>query len=314
MEEAFVAIDVGGTKSAVGIVTRQGRVVGRRVEPARVATGPMAMVDRYVAMARELMDTCDGVRLVGVGIGCGGPLDIGTGVIHSPTHLPGWDELPLKDWIEARLNLPTTVENDANAAALAEWLFGLGRNLRHLAYVTVSTGIGAGLILDGRLHRGRTGNAGEIGHTSVRPDGSMCGCGNHGCLELLASGTGIAHRAEELLAPSVRGTPPPAVRAQSVLERAKAGDRVAAQVWREAMAHLGVGIANLVSLLDPELVILGGGVTRAGEELLRIVRGEVAWRARWFFTPSLIVLSDLGDDVGLIGAAAAAEYARRDPR
>lgn len=314
MQEALIAVDVGGTKSAVGIVTREGQVLGRRVEPARVQLGPRAMIDRYVAMALELAEKVTGVRLVAVGVGCGGPLDAGTGVIHSPTNLPGWDDLPLGEILAARLGLPVTVENDANAAALGEWLFGRGRGLRHLVYVTVSTGIGAGLILDGRLYRGRTGNAGEVGHTSVKPHGPRCGCGNRGCLEVMASGTGMARRAGELFArdggpDGSAGAPP--VDAAELLARARAGDPVARMAWDAAMGYLGVGIANLVSVLDPELVILGGGVTRAGAELIDPVRAEVAWRARWFYHPGLIVLSDLGDDVGLVGAAAAAEYRLR---
>jgi glucokinase len=308
-----LGLDIGGTKLAGGVVADDGAVLSWLTVPTRVEEGPDRVIARQVALGRDAVEAA-GVRwdeVPIVGIGCGGPLDPQRGVIQSPPNLPGWDEVPLADMVAQELGRPTVVENDATAAALAEWRFGAGRSrgVRHLVYLTISTGIGGGLVLDGRLYRGAAGNAGELGHITVDRLGRVCGCGRRGCLEAYASGTNIAARAREALA---AGRPSslaalPAVTAREVVEAAAAGDPLAAEIWDETTAILGSAMANILDVFNPELIVLGGGVTRAGDQLLRPVREQGLAQA---MGPAArtgdIVLAELGEQLGVIGAAAIA--------
>ena len=310
-----LALDVGGTKLAAGVVRGDGTVESFLSVPARRSEGPRAMIDRLVALGREAVDAA-GVawaEIPAIGIACGGPLDPETGVILSPPNLPGWDEVPLTRLVTDALDRPAVVDNDATAAAVAEWWYGAGRGatVRDLVYLTISTGVGGGLILDGRPYRGAAGNAGELGHLTVEWQGRQCGCGRRGCLEAYASGTNIAARAVEALAaapdePStLRGRD--AVTARDVAEAASAGDAIARSVWDETTGMLASAVANILDVFNPELVVLGGGVTRAGRQLLDPVR-EIGLRLA--MAPARgsgdVVLAGLGEDVGIVAAAALA--------
>ena len=273
-----LALDIGGTKLAAGVVTGDGRVLSREVIPSHANEGPWSMIDRLLDLGHRMIDE-SGVspsRIAGIGIACGGPLDPETGIILSPPNLPGWDRIPLVDVVTERLGLPAAVENDATAGALAEWWFGAGRSHRvnDLVYLTISTGIGGGLVLDGRLYRGVAGNAGELGHLTVVYDGRPCGCGRRGCLEAYASGTNIARRAHEAIAAGQASTLADlaAFTSKDVAEQAREGDPLAGRIWDETMAILGSAVANILDVFNPALVVLGGGVTRAGDQLLVPVR------------------------------------------
>ena len=203
--DAIAAIDIGGTKIALGLSdTGGGGPVFRRF-PTRLGDGPRrimeAALDELERMAAER-----GARVVAAGVGCGGPLDRGRGLILSPANLPGWDEFPIVELIRERLGVPVVLDNDANAAALAEHEYGAGRGARNMVYLTISTGIGGGLILGGRLIHGVGDAAGEVGHMIVEPGGHPCGCGSRGCLETICSGTNIARRAVERLAEGTRSS------------------------------------------------------------------------------------------------------------
>jgi glucokinase len=246
-----------------------------------------------------------------VGIACGGPLDPVAGIIQSPPGLPRWDGVPLVAMVTAALSRPAVVDNDATAGALAEWRYGAGRGgtVRDLVYLTISTGVGGGLILDGRVHRGAAGNAGELGHLTVDYRGRQCGCGRRGCLEAYASGTSIAARAREALDSDVPSTlrDLPAVTARDVAEAAAAGDLVAAAVWDETTEVLGSAVANVLDAFNPELVVLGGGVTRAGRQLLDPVRElGLALAMPPARGSADVVLAELGEDLGVVSAAAVA--------
>ncbi|HET7474376.1 MAG TPA: ROK family protein, partial [Candidatus Limnocylindrales bacterium] len=231
--------------------------------------------------------------------------------------LPGWDDLPLVRIVSDALDRPAVVDNDATACALAEWWFGAGRDrgaggdpVRDLVYLTISTGVGGGLVLDGRVFRGAAGNAGELGHLTVDHRGRLCACGRRGCLEAYASGTNIAARAREALGSSAEPSSLrafPAVTARDVAEAAAAGDPLASRVWDETTEILGSAIANILDVFNPELVVLGGGVTRAWRQLLDPVR-DIGLRLA--MPPARrsgdVVLTALGDDVGIVGAAAIA--------
>jgi glucokinase len=249
-----------------------------------------------------------------VGIGAPGPPDIEAGVVVAPPNLPGWARVPLKRLIEDGLGITTFLENDANAAALGEHRFGAGRGTRHMIYVTASTGIGGGLILDGKLYHGADGMAGEIGHTTAMPYGPHCNCGNRGCLESFASGTAIAREARGRVA---RGVPTliadlaggdlERITAKLVAQAADQGDVEAQSILAEAMDYLGIGMANLVNLFNPELIVIGGGLTNIGEGLFDPVRRAIVRHA--FHTPAetvRVVRAELGDKVGVLGAVAAA--------
>jgi glucokinase len=308
-----LALDVGGTKLAAGVVRGDGTVLSRVVAPSRVEDGPHAMVARHVAMGRRAIEA-SGVaaeRITAVGIACGGPLDPLAGIIQSPLSLPGWDDLPLTRVVAEAFGLPAVVDNDATAGALAEWWFGAGRSrgVRSLVYLTISTGVGGGLVLDGRVYRGAAANAGELGHLTLDYRGRLCACGRRGCVEAYCSGTNIAARAREALAGgevSVLRVADP-LTAADVSRAAADGDTVARRVWDETTDMLGSAVANILDAFNPELVVLGGGVTRAGSLLLDPVR-ETGLRLA--MPPARgaadVVLAELGDDLGIVSAAATA--------
>lgn len=308
-QHPVLALDIGGTKLAVAVVTDGGSAHGVVVEPTRREEGWRVVVDRLFAMGRQAVAQAGLGDVEAVGIACGGPLDAAAGVLLSPPHLPGWIDVPIGALAAEAFGVPSVLQNDATAAALAEYRFGAGRGVDTMLYLTVSTGIGGGAVIDGSLHLGAAGNGGEFGHITVRPGGRLCSCGRHGCIEAYASGSSIALRAREALA---AGAPSSladleTVTAADVAGAAAAGDTLARQVWDETVALLGSAVTDLVNVFEPDLVVLGGGVTRSGAMLLDPV-GEVV--AREAMPPAAgaatIALAGLGDLVGVVGAGAVA--------
>lgn len=318
MSQYAIGVDLGGTKTLTALVDGHGRVIAR-VRVATPTAGPDCVVEGIAACLAELsaMTGIATSSAIGVGVGAPGPLDPDAGVVFEPPNLPGWRDVPLAALMAERLGVRIFVENDANAAAMGERWVGAGHGVDDLIYLTVSTGIGGGLILGGRLYRGASGTAGEVGHMVIARDGPRCGCGRNGCLEALASGTAIAREAR-LAVESGRPTvlsqvPPEAITSEAVARAAGDGDPLAREVFAGAAAALGVGITNLVNLLNPALVIVGGGVSRAGDLLFAPVRRIVQEES--FDRPGAavrVVPAALGDDVGVIGAAAVA-YERARP-
>lgn len=315
---AVLALDIGGTKLAAGVIAADGAVRSFVTCPTRVEEGPDAALARLFVLGRQALreaaidpDTA-AQRLAGCGIGCGGPLDSAAGVLIAPPHLPGWHDIPITELAHEHYGLAAVLDNDGTAGAAGEWRFGAGRGTRHLVYLTVSTGVGGGVIIDGRPYRGATGNGGEPGHVTVRSDGRPCrGCGRTGCLEAYASGTSIAERAREALAagapPSVLAAlPAPGPTAADVARAARTGDPLATALWDETTDLLAEGLASIVNLYEPELVVLGGGVTRAGEQLLGPVRHKTARLAMGPVAATRIVRARAGDRAGVLGAAAVA--------
>ena len=321
-KDLFLGIDLGGTKIIAGLVDRGGRIVARQHRTTQAREGQDAVVRRLMDATTHLL-TAEGIdraAVVAIGVATPGPIDAGLGVVTAPPNLPGWRDVPLGRMIQDEFDLTTSLENDANAAALGEHRFGAGRDAEHLIYVTASTGIGGGFILDGRLYRGATGAAGEVGHMTILPYGPLCGCGNRGCLEALASGTAIAREAQERVA---RGVPTliaelaqgdsDRISAKMVAQAADLGDAEANEILDQAMIYLGVGMANLVNLFNPQLLVIGGGLTKMGPRLFDTVRRSVDRRA-FPATASAVEIkrAQLGDDVGLLGAAAVAMTAIED--
>jgi glucokinase len=308
---AVLAIDIGGTKLAAGIVDTEGRILARGEVPTLAAQGLETVLGRIVELGRNLLSRPEvaDVPVHRVGVGCAGPVDLKAGLVFNPPNLPGWTRVPLTDHIQRALELPTVLENDANAAALGEFRYGAGRGARSIVYMTVSTGIGGGIILEGKIWHGLKDAAGEIGHVTVCPDGPLCGCGNRGCLEAMASGTSIARRAREAVAAGRQTglSEIPALTSADVVRLARAGDVVAREVWDSAVRYLGIGVAAVITILAPERVVIGGGVTRAGDFLFQPVREEVRRRVKLVPVELVpIVPAALGPDVGILGAAAVA--------
>ncbi|GEM46767.1 ROK family protein [Deinococcus cellulosilyticus] len=305
-----LAIDIGGTKLAIGIVSKDGDLLASLRCPTLAHEGPDAVLSRILDLSRTLLKDHP---VTAVGVGCGGPLDAEKGIIKNPPNLPGWLDYPLGDLLRQNLGLPVFIDNDANAAALAEYRFGAGRGTRHMVYLTLSTGIGGGIIIDGRLYRGKHGNAGELGHISIKHDGRKCNCGNSGCLEAYCSGTSIAKRARELaaehpgsvlekLAGTVEG-----IRAETVLEALRQQDPLTTSFWEETLDMLASGITSVIHTFDPERIVLGGGITNFGPLLFEPLRARV----NKITIPDLnagvdIVPAELGNHVGILGAAAVA--------
>lgn len=297
----IVGVDIGGTKVACVLADAEGNILARQWQPTRSAEGWQTVVQQLFEMTEKVLEGVPFQQVRGIGISCGGPLDSQQGIVYSPPNLPGWDAVPIKRLFEERFGLPTRLENDANATALAEHRFGAGRGTRNMVFMTWGTGIGGGLILDGRLYRGTNDLAGEIGHTTVLLDGPLCGCGKRGCLEALASGPSIARRARELANESPESlvwqrVTPEEVTAQHVVEAALEGDTFARFVLAEAATYMGIGIANVAQILNPERVVLGTIAVKAGDLVLEPLRRALAVHA-WERVQEVlqVVPAELGD-------------------
>jgi glucokinase len=317
-ERFVVGVDLGGTKISVGTMPADGsREIAARAEPTRAEQGAEAVVERIALMieaviARTMAET--GAKrdaFLGVGIGSPGPIDRVRGLVITTPNL-GWQDFPLRDRVSAAVRLPATLDNDANCATLGEWWVGAAKGATNVVGMTIGTGIGGGLILNGALYHGSSDAAGEIGHTTIDSTGRRCKCGNYGCLEAYASGPAIAERAREqiaggedsLMAELVNGDLTK-LTAQHVFEASRRGDAEARQVVRETARFIGTGVANLLNIFNPDMVVLAGGVTQAGEDLFAPLRAEVQRRA---FKPAVdacrIVPGALGGSAGFVGAVA----------
>jgi glucokinase len=316
-------VDLGGTTLVVGTVTEDGGVMRGLVNDLTpVHLGPDGVVERMIAMIGESVDRTraelgSGVEIAGVGIGAPGPLDTGRGIVIVAPNL-GWHDMPLRDRIGAATGFDATLDNDANCATLGEWWRGAAQGARVVVGFTIGTGIGGGIVLDGQIFHGASDVAAEMGHMTIDLNGRRCKCGNYGCLEAYASGPAIAARTvEELEA----GTPSSitalvggdlgTVTAQTVYQAAHDGDALALEIVRDTARFLGAGIANVVNMLNPEVVVVTGGVTKAGDRLFGPLRTEVARRA---FRPAVaacrIVPGALPGVAGVYGAVASFKVQR----
>jgi glucokinase len=303
----IVGIDLGGTKITGAISDIEGRVLYSTTVMTLAHEGCEPVVGRIKGVIRSLLDH-EGIKsceVRGIGIGSPGPLNSRDGVILGAYNIPGFVNLPIVSLIEDEFKVCTFLENDANAAAIGELWFGAGRGCRNFVYVTVSTGIGGGIIIDGDIYTGNTSNAGEIGHITMDPEGPLCTCGNTGCLEAFSSGTAIGRIANERLAANGDSILKEYDKVTSieVFEAASKGDRLAGEVIDYCMGYLGVGIASIVNFLDPEVVIIGGGVSKAGPAVFDRVRRIVEERCLKAIGQKVkIVPAGLGTDAGVVGA------------
>lgn len=311
MKKYAVGVDIGGTKISVSLGNLKGKILSKTVFPAR-ANNPLMSCDEICkAITKCLCD--DGVlrrEIIGVGVCAPGQIDSLNGLIVSSPNLKRWTNFPVRKRLERCLKLPVTLENDANAAALGEQRFGAGKNVDNFIYVTVSTGIGSGIVANGELVRGCSGGAGEIGHMTVVPGGNLCGCGKRGCLEAYASGTAIEKFVQNEIRKGCRSKhfspyKVSEITGQVVAKAAKEGDGLAIRAREMAAGYLGLGLANVINLLNPERVILGGGVMTDTHHFWKPMMSTVqreAWR--FHYHSCKIIQSKLGARVGDLGAMA----------
>lgn len=309
---ALLVADLGATSVDVAVADLDGRILAHGSEPADIATGPEAVLTHVEALLNDLRAEILGLPEVwGVGVGLPGPVEFDRGRPAAPPIMPGWDDYPVRDRLAASLDAPVWVDNDVNVMALGEWRAGAAKGHKNAVFIKVGTGIGAGLISDGQLHRGFEGSAGDVGHIQVAEDDTPCRCGNVGCLEALAGGHAIGRDGEalarsgrsEMLASvlETRGT----VTARDVGEAAARGDAAATALLERSARYVGTTIAAIVNLFNPSMIVLGGGVTAVGDRYLAAIRRTVYRRSLPLATRRLqIVPSGLGPMAGVVGAAA----------
>ncbi len=329
MQDLIVGIDIGGTKIAGGLVSRKGRLVSSRIVPTRAEKGFKSGFRQILQVIEQMIHRAGGKQHVaGIGLCAPGPLNPKTGLVIDAPNLPGWRNIPLARLIEDRFGLSARVENDANAAGLAEVLFGAAVGYRDVFYVTVSTGIGTGIIINGRIYHGKNGVAGEGGHVSIDYRSPYrCGCGTLGCIEALAAGPAMARRARVRL--EQEHTMPSLLREltdgnlsqitpKMIQEAARAGDRVAKSIIEETGFYLGVWLAGMITLLDPDAIVIGGGVARIGKPLFAKIRETLPLYTinRRFAVKTPLLPAKLEKNVGVYGAASlflpAGEEAEKD--
>jgi glucokinase len=309
-----LGVDLGGTNLRAAAVTASGEIVFETHRPTLATEGVDAVIDRIALAIREAADTAGVGQDVPVGVAAPGPLDPRTGVVYFAPNLPGWRDVQLRDRVQERAGRRVIIGNDANAAALGEYIFGAGRGSENMIYVGIGTGVGGGVIAEGRLIDGIRGMGGELGHVSVDLDGPRCTCGSPGCIEAYCSAWSITHEAR-LLVSSGRGgaiqaaAPEGKIGPRAVGLAAANGDPAALALLDRAGTALGAGLANFINIFNPEIIVLGGGVAEIGDPLLEPVRRAIDTFAMPVMRESVqLVPSSLGLKTGIYGSAALVFY------
>lgn len=305
-----IGVDLGATHLEVVLADFSGRILADRRSAIQIQDGPQhclgLIMDEVLALLDETSLTIRDIRAAGVGVP--GPIISEAGMVRMPPLMPGWDKFPIRSHLESHWGFPVSLNNDAELGALGEWAFGAGRGERNLAYIKVGTGVGAGLILDGHIYRGASGCAGEIGHITIKEQGLRCACGNRGCLEVVAGGRAIALQAMRAVNANRRTIlaeikPVEQITAQDVAEAARRGDLISQQIIAEAGAYLGIAVASLVNLINPGMIVIGGGLSQMGDLLLEPIRRAVESRSMSAAAESVrIVTAVLGNRSVSIGA------------
>jgi glucokinase len=311
----ILVADIGGTKILVALFDSEGKMLAGESRPTLAEEGVAAVIERLGSYVLELLGkkNLHPSELAGIGIACAGGIDTGRGAVVTPSpNLPDWSDVPLMDIVHRRFGVITFLLNDASAAALGEHRYGAGKGVNNLVLFTLGTGIGGGIIVEGKLYLGAVGGAGELGHMTVDSHGPRCGCGNTGCLEMLASGRAIERDAVDRLRQGagssladLAGGEIEKITAAQVGAAARSGDPLACDILSRAAYYLGVGMVNIVNIFNPEMVIIGGGMAELGDILLEPGRRMVAERAFSVSSRAVrIVTAQLGNEAGVYGAAA----------
>ncbi len=313
-DELYLGIDVGGTKVAAGLVDARGEILFKTRVPMVTNRDAAAGFAAVKEAATAVLKTNPGVALAGIGVTSPGPLDPRTGVVINPPNLPCWGNFPLGEEVSKAFGIAARVDNDANAAALAETLWGAGREHRCVFYATIGTGIGTGIVIDGQIWHGRTGAAAEGGHMTIDHRGPQCPCGKRGCIEILASGPIIAARAEqrcrsgagsESKMMEIAGGDPRQICCETVAEAWRARDAIAEAVLRETASYLAIWLGNLIDLLEPDVIVIGGGVGELMSNWFELIRALLPqWSVNQRCTEIPLVLAKYREDAGIAGAAA----------
>lgn len=317
-DHLIFGVDIGGTSLRAALAHSPTSILAKTRRSSPANQPPEAMVQAIKDMYSDLTSRLGVDSAIGVGVSSPGPVDTVTGTLVDPPNLALYDTVPLRDMLQEALNLPITLENDANAAVIAEHRVGRGKGTLHLAYVTLSTGIGAGFISEGMLLHGARGAAGEVGHIKLMVDGPECGCGQKGCWEALASGSAMQKEALRLIEEgnqtSLSGLDSPAINAQAIFRAAQSADSLANRILDRAAYFTGIGLAAVVDVLNPETVIVGGGLAQMGPRLLEPAFKTCREHIFPLHARALrLEVSKLGDDVSLIGALVLAQESSQSP-
>lgn len=294
-KDLTLGIDLGGTQLRLAVIDGQGQLLRRAAVATDVAGGPHAVIGQMVKLAAEVGEDFN-ERISAAGVSSPGPLDLDNGRTSDLPTLPGWLNFPLRDTLSEKLSLPVVLENDGVAAANGEWKFGAGRGLNNVVYITISTGIGGGVVVDGHLMHGRRGMAAHVGHMMIDPAGPICGCGGRGCFEAIASATNFSIAAQKL----------GFVDGKHAVQLARDGNEKAKILVTKEAEWLGYGFASLLHLYSPEILIVGGGLSSALDLMMAGIRNQIDRYAMPAFREIQVVPAALGDNSGLIGAAALA--------
>jgi len=316
MRKYCIGVDLGGTFIKFALLDEDRRASGTFQLPTPAGRGSAGVVEQMVRGARQLMSD-HGLRaddVHGVGIGAPGPLDLANGVVIAMPNVPGMENVPLRDLVSDGLHLPAVLENDANAAAYGEYLCGVGVGRGDMVMLTLGTGVGSGIVLDGRIHHGSHGIGAELGHMIVEPGGEKCGCGQQGCLERYCSALYIARLARRMIEKDGRASSLKAVLdakgdidAKDISDACRDGDELASYVWDNGAYYLALGCVNICRIFDPDEIVLAGGMARAGDELMEPVTRHFR-RLHWKLTEpkTRLAIAALGSDAGVVGAAGVA--------
>ena len=309
MEKKYVVgVDLGGTKIYTALVDLEGNIIKEKTVETLAHEGEQAVMGRIVDTINYVIDGTDKDLIKSIGIGSPGPLDVKNGIIIENSNLP-FKNFAIVKTIKETYDLPTYLDNDSNVATLGEFMFGAGKGTENMVFITASTGIGGGAVLNGKLFRGSTGNALEVGHMTVATEGPRCGCGNLGCAEALGSGTAIGKRAKEAVLSNVVTSLKnyENVTAKEVFKEAANGDRVAKNILNTSLTYLGIAVANTITNFDPEKVVVGGGVVNGGDIVIDTIRNVVEERCMAAFVENCTIeKAVLGGKAGVLGAAALA--------
>jgi len=312
-EPPVLAVDLGGTKILAALISKQGRVLARKHGPTLANEGPQPVINRICATIDHLLSkkNISPSQLDSISIAAAGVIDMEQGVNTMSPSLPGWCDVPLQDIVQEKYRVNTFLINDANAAALGEHQLGAGRGISNLLYITVSTGIGGGIIIDDKLYLGASGSAGEVGHITIDINGPKCSCGNTGCWQALVSGAVVAEEAkrrieqgEKSALTGISGGKIEKITAETVEMAARCGDSLALEIILKAADYLGIGMVNLIHIFNPEMIIIGGGMSKMGDLLLGPMKQTINKRAHRLSAKAVrIVTSQLDDNAGVLGAA-----------
>lgn len=308
MSKLFIGVDLGGTKIYTALSDENGNIIKEIIKPTEASKGYEQIVEKIKESIRYVSSDIENDKIISIGIGSPGPLDVSNGLIVNPPNLP-FNNFNIVDCLKDEFKLPVFLDNDANAATLAEYKFGAGVGTTNMIFITASTGVGAGAVLNKNIYRGSTSNALELGHTTVDYSGNKCGCGNMGCVEAMSSGTAIKNQAEELLKLDVETSlrKYDLVTAKEVFIESGNGDKLASEVLRKSLGYLGVAVSNAANIFDPDMIVVGGGVSDGGQIVFDIINEEMKTRCLSPILKHCIVKkAQLGGKAGVLGAVALA--------